>query len=75
MARGRLTALHSLMPTTALITGATEGIGRATAFALGRAGYRVGVCARTDAKVRRLVDELQSVGIEASLAEPERAAP
>ena len=30
------------MTTTALITGATEGIGRATAFALGRAGYRVG---------------------------------
>ena len=33
--------------TAALVTGATQGIGRATAFALGRAGYRVGVCART----------------------------
>ncbi|HET9466693.1 MAG TPA: SDR family NAD(P)-dependent oxidoreductase [Gemmatimonadales bacterium] len=55
----------------ALITGATEGIGRATAFALGRAGYRVGVCARTEAKVRRLVDELQSVGIEAAGAPTE----
>ena len=32
--------------TTALVTGATEGIGRATAFALGRAGYRVGICSR-----------------------------
>jgi 3-oxoacyl-[acyl-carrier protein] reductase len=49
-----------------LITGATEGIGRATAFALGRAGYRVGVCARTESKVRQLVEELRKAGIEAA---------
>jgi 3-oxoacyl-[acyl-carrier protein] reductase len=53
-------------PQTALITGATEGIGRATAFALGHAGYRVGVCARTETKVRQLVKELQGAGIEAA---------
>jgi 3-oxoacyl-[acyl-carrier protein] reductase len=53
-------------PQTALITGATEGIGRATAFALGRAGYRVGVCARTEPRVRALVEELESAGIEAA---------
>ena len=53
-------------PTTALITGATEGIGRATAFALGRAGYRVGVCARTESKVRQLLEELRGEGIEAA---------
>jgi 3-oxoacyl-[acyl-carrier protein] reductase len=52
--------------TTALITGATHGIGRATAFALGRAGYRVGVCARTAPKVAALVDELRAAGIEAA---------
>jgi NAD(P)-dependent dehydrogenase (short-subunit alcohol dehydrogenase family) len=51
--------------TTALVTGATHGIGRATAFALGRAGYRVGVCARTGEKVRTLVAELRAAGIEA----------
>jgi 3-oxoacyl-[acyl-carrier protein] reductase len=51
---------------TALVTGATQGIGRATAFALGRAGYRVGVCARTAAKVDALVEELRREGIDAA---------
>ncbi len=54
------------MSQAALITGATEGIGRATAFALGHAGYRVGVCARTEPNVRQLVEELRSSGIEAA---------
>jgi 3-oxoacyl-[acyl-carrier protein] reductase len=53
-------------PQTALVTGATEGIGRATAFALGQAGYRVGVCARTESKVRQLVEDLRGEGIEAA---------
>ena len=52
--------------TTALVTGATQGIGRATAFALGRAGYRVGVCARSADKVESLVAELRAEGIEAA---------
>jgi 3-oxoacyl-[acyl-carrier protein] reductase len=56
----------STTATTALVTGATHGIGRATAFALGRAGYRVGVCARTSAKVESLVAELREAGIEAA---------
>ncbi|HEY7636689.1 MAG TPA: SDR family oxidoreductase [Gemmatimonadales bacterium] len=51
---------------TALVTGATQGIGRATAFALGRAGYRVGVCARTPAKIQTLLAELGSEGIHAA---------
>jgi 3-oxoacyl-[acyl-carrier protein] reductase len=56
------------MPTgvTALVTGATHGIGRATAFALGRAGYQVGVCARTAANVEALVAELAGEGIAAA---------
>jgi 3-oxoacyl-[acyl-carrier protein] reductase len=51
---------------TALITGATQGIGRATAFALGRAGYKVGICSRSVAKVQRVVEELRKEGIEAA---------
>jgi 3-oxoacyl-[acyl-carrier protein] reductase len=51
---------------TAFITGATEGIGRATAFALGKAGYKVGVCARTESKVQSLLQDLHKEGIEAA---------
>jgi 3-oxoacyl-[acyl-carrier protein] reductase len=51
---------------TALVTGATEGIGRATAFALGRAGFAVGVCARTASKVAGLLADLRQAGIDAA---------
>jgi 3-oxoacyl-[acyl-carrier protein] reductase len=54
------------MPQTAFISGATEGIGRATAFALGHAGYKVGVCARTESRVRSLLQDLKKEGIEAA---------
>src|SRR5881227_1626611 len=49
----------------AVVTGATEGIGRATAFALGRAGARVVICARTEANVHATVRELKAAGIDA----------
>lgn len=54
------------MPDTALVTGGTEGIGRATAFALGRAGYRVGICARSAAKVESTVAAMRREGLEAA---------
>jgi len=47
----------------ALITGATEGIGRATAFALGRAGYRIAACARTPSTLKHLADEMTAAGL------------
>lgn len=49
----------------ALVTGATEGIGRAVAFSLGRAGWSVGACARTPEKLERLLLELRGAGIAA----------
>src|SRR6185436_11298928 len=51
---------------TALITGATEGIGRAIAFALARAGYQVGVCARNEARVAASVADLKAEGCTAA---------
>ncbi|HET6795683.1 MAG TPA: SDR family NAD(P)-dependent oxidoreductase, partial [Gemmatimonadales bacterium] len=63
------------MSKTALVTGATEGIGRATAFALGRAGYKIGIVARTEAKIRRTLEELAAEGIEAAGAAADVAQP
>ena len=60
---------------TAFVTGATQGIGRATALALGRAGYRVGICARTAPKVEAVVAELRAEGIEATGAAADVADP
>jgi 3-oxoacyl-[acyl-carrier protein] reductase len=60
---------------TAFVTGATQGIGRATALALGRAGYRVGICARTAQKVEAVVAELRAEGIEAAGAAADVADP
>src|SRR5438046_10511108 len=48
----------------AVMTGATEGIGRATAQALGRAGSRVAICARTEANVHATVRDLKAEGID-----------
>jgi 3-oxoacyl-[acyl-carrier protein] reductase len=63
------------MPDTALVTGGTEGIGRATAEALGRAGYRVGICSRSPAKVAATLAELRGLGITAAGAAADVADP
>src|SRR6187551_978857 len=63
------------MSGTALVTGATEGIGRATALALGRAGYRVGICSRSIEKVEATLAELRAQGVTAAGAAADVADP
>jgi 3-oxoacyl-[acyl-carrier protein] reductase len=50
----------------AFVTGGTEGIGRAVAWSLGRAGWQVGFCARNEAKVAAVQHELEEAGIHAA---------
>jgi 3-oxoacyl-[acyl-carrier protein] reductase len=56
---------------TALVSGATRGIGRAIAGALASEGARVGVAARTAEDVRRVAAELDGVPVVADLTTEE----
>src|SRR5881275_2549225 len=49
----------------AVVTGATEGIGRAIAMTLGGAGARVAICARSETNVRRTVGDFCAAGVDA----------
>ncbi|AVZ77925.1 ketoacyl reductase (plasmid) [Streptomyces lunaelactis] len=51
--------------TTALVTGATAGIGLTVARDLGRRGHRVFICARTEQQVKQTVEDLREEGFEA----------
>lgn len=57
--------MFSLKNKVALITGASQGIGRDTALALAQAGAKVAVAARTEEKLHSLVSELIAEGHEA----------
>ena len=57
--------LFDLTGKTALVTGASSGIGRASAIALARQGARVAVAARRLDKLEALVGEITSEGHEA----------
>ena len=64
------------MTKSALITGASSGIGRATALTFGRAGYEVGIVARRAVELASVAAEIEAEGgqaraIPADVTEPE----
>jgi 3-oxoacyl-[acyl-carrier protein] reductase len=54
--------MFSLQDKVALVTGASQGIGRATSLALADAGAQVGVAARSTDKLLALVREIEGAG-------------
>jgi 3-oxoacyl-[acyl-carrier protein] reductase len=54
--------MFSLKDKVALVTGASQGIGRDTALALAEAGARVAVAARNEEKLASLVGEIEAAG-------------
>jgi short-subunit dehydrogenase len=52
----------------ALVTGASRGLGRHVALALGRRGVKVGLCARTAGDLERLAAEIRAAGGAAQAA-------
>jgi 3-oxoacyl-[acyl-carrier protein] reductase len=57
--------MFSLKEKVALVTGASQGIGRATALALAEAGAKVAVAARSADKLASLVAEIETSGGQA----------
>jgi len=57
--------MFSLKDKVALVTGASQGIGRATALALAEAGAKVAIAARNTVKLASLAAEISAAGGEA----------
>src|SRR6201997_4100478 len=57
--------MFSLKDKVALVTGASQGIGRATTLALAEAGAKIGAAARSTDKLASLVSEIEGAGGEA----------
>ena len=57
--------MFRLKDKVALVTGASQGIGRDTALALAEAGAKVAVAARNEEKLAALVKEITAAGEEA----------
>ncbi len=69
--------MFSLTDKVALVTGASQGIGRDTALALAEAGAKVAVAARNEEKLAALADEIAAKGavafaVKMDVADPEQ---
>jgi 3-oxoacyl-[acyl-carrier protein] reductase len=70
--------MFSLKDKVALVTGASQGIGRDTVLALSEAGARVAVAARNEVKLAALVNEIvgleggQALAVKMDVADPEQ---
>lgn len=69
--------MFSLKDKVALITGASQGIGRNTALALAEAGARVAAAARNEEKLSAVVEEITNAGgtalsVNMDVADPEQ---
>ena len=58
-------AAAALAGKTALVTGASAGIGHATAIALARRGANLIITARREERLRQLAAEIESIGVKA----------
>lgn len=59
---------QSLTGKTAFITGAGKGIGRAAALALAKEGVNLGLIARTESDLQKVVEEAEKEGVRAAFA-------
>lgn len=59
---------QSLKGKVAIITGGARGIGKAAAIALAKEGVNVGLLARTEATLKEVAAELESMGVKAAYA-------
>lgn len=57
--------MNDLNGKTALITGGSRGLGKATAIALAKEGLHIAISGRNEEKLQRAVDEIKQLGVKA----------
>ena len=58
---------QKLIGKNAIVTGASSGIGRATALALAKQGANVALIARNEARLNAVADEVRALGVQAEV--------